>query len=128
VLAALIPAITGLIGKAIDKAVPDADQAARLKGQVLEQVNAMAAAELKGAIKIILAEARGGSWLQRSWRPLLMLTFAGLIVARWFGFTAPGITEAVELELWSLVKIGIGGYVVGRSAEKVASSWRGGPG
>ena len=49
-----------------------------------------------------------------------MLVFAGLIVARWFGLTAAGITEAVELKLWNILEIGIGGYVIGRSAEKIA--------
>jgi hypothetical protein len=48
-----------------------------------------------------------------------MLVFAGLIVARWFGWTTAGITEAVELKLWGILEIGIGGYVIGRSAEKI---------
>ena len=47
--------------------------------------------------KGIRAEAMGDSWLQRSWRPITMLTFVSLIVAKWLGFTAPGVTEAVEL-------------------------------
>ena len=69
--------------------------------------------------KIITAEAQSDSWLTKNWRPLTMVTFVGLVVARWLGFTAPGISEAVEMELWSIIKIGIGGYVAGRSVEKV---------
>jgi hypothetical protein len=34
--------------------------------------------ELESAAKIVLAEAQG-SWLQRNWRPLLMVTFALLV-------------------------------------------------
>ena len=49
-----------------------------------------------------------------------MLTFTALIVARWLGYSAPGITEAEALRLWSIVEIGLGGYVIGRSVEKVA--------
>jgi hypothetical protein len=41
-----------------------------------------------------VAEAQG-SWLQRNWRSLLMVTFAGLVVAHWFGFTAQNIPESV---------------------------------
>jgi hypothetical protein len=51
-----------------------------------------------------------------------MLTFGGLIVARWFGWAAPNLTEAEYLKLWSIVEVGIGGYVVGRSVEKIAPS------
>lgn len=46
------------------------------------------------------------------------VTFGLLIVARWLGWSAPGISEAEALKLWNIVEIGLGGYVIGRSAEK----------
>jgi hypothetical protein len=49
-----------------------------------------------------------------------MLVFLALIVTRWFGWQPPGMGEAEILEVWALVKMGLGGYVVGRSAEKTA--------
>jgi hypothetical protein len=49
-----------------------------------------------------------------------MLVFVALIVARWFGFAAPNLSEAEYLKLWSIVEFGLGGYVVGRSVEKIA--------
>lgn len=70
----------------------------------------------------IRTEGASEHWLAANWRPILMLVFGGLIVARWFGFTAPGIAEAEYLKLWSIVEIGIGGYVIGRSAEKIVPS------
>jgi hypothetical protein len=48
-----------------------------------------------------------------------MLTFGALIVARWFGWAAPNLSEAEYIKLWDIVELGIGGYVIGRSAEKV---------
>lgn len=57
--------------------------------------------------------------LASNWRPLLMLTFAALIVARWLGWAAPHISEAEALKLWDIVELGLGGYVIGRSAEKI---------
>lgn len=69
---------------------------------------------------VITAEAGGDSWLQRNWRPLTMMTFLGLVVSYWFGYSPPNISEAIILDLFSLIKIGLGGYVVGRSVEKVA--------
>lgn len=74
---------------------------------------------LDSQAKIIAAEATGQSWIQRNWRPITMLTFLGLIVARMFDFTSNHITEPEYLQLWSLMKLGLGGYVVGRSAEKI---------
>ena len=65
------------------------------------------------------AEAMKPSWLTSSWRPLTMITFVSLVAAKWLGFTAPGIDPAMEVELMSLIKIGLGGYVIGRSAEKI---------
>lgn len=76
----------------------------------------------KVAAEVIKTEAASDNWLAANWRPIVMLTFAALIVARWFGFAAPNLTEAEYLKLWSIVEFGLGGYVVGRSAEKIASS------
>lgn len=65
---------------------------------------------------IIKAEAQGGSWLQRNWRPITMLTFLVLVVCDQFGL----LTFRLADEAWTLLQVGIGGYVVGRSAEKIA--------
>ena len=35
------------------------------------------------------------------------------------GGAAPNLGEAEVLKLWDIVEIGLGGYVIGRSAEKV---------
>ena len=46
-------------------------------------------------------------------------------VAHWFGFTAPNIPESVKNSLLNIVMVGVGGYVVGRSGEKIADKFRG---
>jgi hypothetical protein len=48
-----------------------------------------------------------------------MLVFVALIVARWFGLAAPNLQEAEYLKLWDIVQLGLGGYVIGRSVEKI---------
>jgi hypothetical protein len=58
--------------------------------------------------------------LARTWRPLTMIAFVALIVARWLGFVRPDISEAEVLAMWSVVQYSMGGYVVGRSLEKIA--------
>ena len=100
-------------GKAIlDKMWPDAGEAERQK--VLA-----ALAVYSGQVEIVKEEAQSEHWLAACWRPILMLTFGGLIVARWLGWSAPNITEAEVLKLWSIVELGLGGYVIGRSVEKI---------
>lgn len=114
-IGALLPALLGLLGKII----PDAGAAAAAQSRLIELHAQGEMTELVEAVKVIVAEA-SGNFLQRSWRPILMLTFGGLIVARWFGWAAPNLSEAEYLELWGIVKLGLGGYVIGRSVEKIA--------
>jgi hypothetical protein len=73
----------------------------------------------KAAAEIVKAEVQGQGWLQRTWRPLTMLTFVGLIVARWLGWSAPNLSQAEALKLWDIIELGLGGYVIGRTAEKL---------
>ena len=121
--AILGPVIAGIFS-VIDKAVENKDQAAEIKARLQEMVLTGQMREIEEAAANIRAEATGDSWLQRSWRPLTMLTFVSLIVAKWLGFTAPGVTEAVELALFEIIKIGLGGYVIGRSVEKGIKVWK----
>ena len=61
---------------------------------------------------VLVAEATSNSWLTRTWRPITMLTFVFLIV--WSQFTGMEIPP----DLWFVVKLGLGGYLGGRSVEK----------
>ena len=123
-LAALIPAITSTIGGIIDKVVPDRAEAERLKAQVTLEAMKADNAELNGAVSIILAEAQGESWIQRSWRPMLMLWFAGLVGAHWLGFTPENLSQDTINNLLTIVQVGVGGYVLGRSGEKIMKEYK----
>lgn len=125
-IAALIPAITSLFGKVIDGVVEDRALAETVKARAFTRIADLADAELKGAVEIVVAEARGESWVQRSWRPLTMLAFVAVILWQWVGPLFTDQVPTVPNDLYELIKIGLGGYVVGRSAEKVASAWKGG--
>lgn len=113
------PALLAAVAGVVDKLIPDPQAAAAAKLKLFELQQAGQLEELKGAVQIIVAEA-SGNVLQRSWRPLLMLTFGGLIVARWFGWSAPNLQPDEYAHLWNIVELGIGGYVIGRSVEKTA--------
>lgn len=73
----------------------------------------------KAQAGVITTEAGSGNWLAASWRPLLMLTFTYIILHNFvlapvFHWTVVQIPP----DMWTLLNIGVGGYVVGRSAEK----------
>lgn len=112
---ALIP----VFGSVLDKILPDPQAAADAKIKMLELAQRGELGELTARAEIVKTEAASEHWLAASWRPILMLTFGGLIVARWLGWSAPGISEAEVLKLWDIVELGLGGYVIGRSAEKI---------
>ena len=120
----LIGSIGGKVLDIVDDVVEDKDEANKLKFEIQRQLIENKSSELEASAKIVLAEAQG-SWLQRNWWPLLMVTFTGLIVAHWFGLTAPNIPESVQNSLLNIVMVGVGGYVVGRSGEKIADKFKG---
>jgi hypothetical protein len=111
-----------LAGKVFDKIFPNPQQAAEAKLKLFEMQQAGELKVLEGQVEIITAEAKSESWLAASWRPITMLVFTGLIVARWFGWAAPNLSPEEYIKLWSIVELGLGGYVIGRSAEKIAPS------
>ena len=121
-----LDAITGLFsgaGKIIDAVHTSDEERLRLKNKfaelqatVLQNALDYERALTESKAKIITAEATGKSWIQRNWRPLTMLTFLGLVVLDSFGWLENRLAE----QAWTLLQIGLGGYVVGRSAEKIA--------
>ena len=118
-IAALLPALVPILGDAIRRLFPDPEARSRAEAEITAALLARAGEIEKAASEVVLAEARSEHWLASTWRPIVMLTFAALIVARWLGWSAPGLTEPEVLKLWSIVELGLGGYVIGRSVEKV---------
>jgi hypothetical protein len=72
---------------------------------------------------IILAEAKG-NWLQRSWRPILMLSFGFIVIyCKFIGPLFDLRIPELEIQFWNLLQLGIGGYVIGRTGEKMMKSY-----
>ncbi len=70
---------------------------------------------------VIKSEAESTSFLARSWRPILMLVFTYIVAHNYV--VAPLFSVAsvpIPPDMWDLLKLGMGGYIIGRSAEKVA--------
>ena len=109
------------VGKILDDVITNDDEKSAAKKElsdvVLTALNKVA--EVQG--EVVKTEMKG-NFLQKSWRPLMMLTFGVILVCKWFGLTNDSIPLELELQLLDIVKLGLGGYVVGRSVEKVATT------
>ena len=123
-LGAVAP-LAKILFSTIEKSVPDKDLQEKLKAQLQTQLLQSNTAELTAAAKIIEAEAKAG-WFASSWRPLLMYVLIFILVWNYVigpvikMFTGAVISFELPGDVWSLLQIGLGGYVVGRSAESVA--------
>lgn len=112
----------GAVDAIIKRFIPDPLAAAQASLAAQAAIREADYKDASLAASTIVAEASSGNWLAAAWRPITMLVFVSLIAARWFGLAAEGMTEAEYLEVYGLIKVGLGGYVAGRSIEKVAPS------
>lgn len=110
--------------KLLDKVLPDVEARDKAKAELAILIQRGELEELKSAMAVVVAEANGDSWIQRNWRPVTMLIFVALVVSRWLGFSAENITPELELKLFDIIEVGLGGYVIGRSGEKCIKAWK----
>ena len=118
----LLPILGSIGGQVAKNLFPDpADESKRLEIEKSFAIETMRQAQAieQAAADVVKAEAQSSHWLAANWRPVTMLVVVGLIVARWFGWAAPNLAEDEYLKLWDIVQLGLGGYVIGRSAEKI---------
>ncbi|WP_027368193.1 3TM-type holin [Desulfocurvibacter africanus] len=110
------------ISRIIDKFTSDKErleaQAAilRLEVQLSERMLGYETRLMEAQARAIAAEAQGNGWLQRNWRPVTMLVFLALVVLD----SVDWLPNRLAPQAWTLLQIGLGGYVAGRSLEKVA--------
>lgn len=101
----------------------------KIQADIAERVAAYELKLIEAQQSIIVAEAQGESWLQRNWRPLTMLVFVFVIawnyvIAPLFSWVSATKFPLLEIPegMWTLLQIGIGGYVGLRSAEKMVDT------
>ena len=132
-IAALLPILGPILSDVVGRVLP----ADKNKAQEIERELSMAlmqnTAEIeKAAASVVIAEANSEHKITATWRPILMLTITAIV--GWNYLVAPLVELAVTLltgnqmplsiplpeELWTLLTVGVGGYVLGRSGEKIA--------
>ncbi len=127
----LIGPISNLISPIINKLFPDPIKQQEAQAQFMTEMMKLDVSTFESQIKPLLAELQG-NWLQRSWRPILMLSIVAIVVNNYIVypylslFSIKATILELPSQLWSLMEIGVGGYIVGRSAEKMAGAWKAG--
>jgi len=130
ILAALINPVSDLLKEVL----PDTDKRAALAHEIAtlaeKQTHEQVLAEIEQAKSVIVAEANSDSWIASNWRPITMLVFTGIVANNYILYPYLSLfwTDAPVLDLppflWETIKIGLGGYVVGRSGEKMVKAWK----
>lgn len=138
----LLPLISQALDTILPRVLKDKDKAFEIKAELTKQLSSqeydIEKAIIEGRSSIIKAEAQGESFLQRSWRPITMLSFVLILLTYWgaviFGsaeYVARFESGKVPIDgMYTLLQIGIGGYIGGRSAERMVKQafpegWKG---
>jgi len=126
----MIAALFPIIGEVIKRVLPNKDKQVEAQSKLNSMMLDGSFKEFEKQADIIIAEAQSEHKLTAQWRPITMLVFVIIIANNYlvhpylslFWIEAP----LLELppDLWQLLKIGLGGYVVGRSGEKIAQVFK----
>ena len=134
-IGALLPILAPLIGDVLGRILPeDQNKRAEIERELNMALVTNSHAIEQAAAQVVMAEAKSEHTITATWRPILMLTITAIV--GWNYLLAPIATVIINYalgqqvalsiplpdELWNLLMIGVGGYVVGRSGEKIAGT------
>lgn len=128
----LITSLLPVVGNVLDRVLPDTVEKDKVKAELQAQMLQHSSEIEKAAASVVVAEAKGESWLQRNWRPVTMMSFVVIIINNYIAVPwlqtlgLPAVSLDIPPDMWSLLQIGIGGYIVSRGAEKGIKGWRDG--
>lgn len=129
----MLPIVDSILS-IVNKFIPDGDKrlevAAELNREVTKQMELQAS--------IIKREQQSGSWLTRNWRPLFAVMCCAIVGVHWLLYDiVPYLRTVLDLdfwvpldpgldpELWTTIRMCLGGYIGSRSLEKVAKIVKG---
>lgn len=126
----LIGSLLPVVGKVLDRVLPDTVEKDKVRAELQASLMEHSASIEKAAASVVIAEAKGESWIQRSWRPITMLSFVVIIVNNYIivpwlkTFGLPAVHLEIPPDMWTLLSLGLSGYIVSRGAEKGIKSWK----
>lgn len=127
-----VTGIANVVDDVLKSVLPDPAAKAAAQAQVMQLISQGKLAQLQAQTGIISAEASSANKLASSWRPMLMYIFMAIIANNYI--LAPylqaifhtGLQLQIPPDMWELLKIGVGGYIVGRSVEKATVAYSNG--
>ena len=110
--------LVSAVGEIVDRLTLPGREKKQLETDILQLLIAVEEKTITEQAAAIREEARG-NWLQRSWRPIVMLVFTLIILAGTF-LNLPILADTSRF--WDLLEIGLGGYNIGRGSDQLVSS------
>ena len=110
--------LVSAVGEIVERLTLPGREKKQLETDILQLLIAVEEKTITEQAAAIREEARG-NWLQRSWRPIVMLIFTLIILAGTF-LNLPILADTSRF--WDLLEIGLGGYIIGRGSEQLVSS------
>ena len=136
VIGNIISGLAGPLGQVAERYFDNKDDQQAFKNAVELEILKNQKEFTDLASNIVLAEAKSEHWLTATWRPFTMILFALVIAINiliipyvvtpllWaLGYPIPLFMEVPD-QVWTLITIGLGGYVGGRSGEKMVKAWK----
>jgi len=113
------------VGQVIDNITTTDEEKLKAKTEITKVVADLSTGIAEAQKEVLVTEMKG-NWLQKSWRPVIMLAFGFVIIYEYFIAPVTGAPRAgLPGNFWDLMELGMGGYVIGRSAEKIVDSFSG---
>ena len=122
------------LGKSVDNVLgrffEDKDQAAQAAQELRLAMLEHEQTAQQVARDAVVAEAKSEHWVTAAWRPITMLVFVVIIANNYILapyidlFFDSGLTLEIPDQMWSLLQIGLGGYLAGRSGEKIMKEYK----
>ncbi|MFO1034558.1 MAG: 3TM-type holin [Hyphomicrobiales bacterium] len=125
--------MAGPVSKLLDAYVHDQELRRKLAAELQTQLVDNLGKSLALEQSIVLAEIQSDNWLTKAWRPLLMLSLLGFL--GFVGVILPLADliaghplpfnprwQALPAGFWDFLQVGVGGYIGGRSLEKIAQN------
>jgi hypothetical protein len=123
--------VKGPLSSIIDAYVADVELRRKLKAELETSLLDHLSKSEELQQTIITTEIKSDNWLASSWRPILMLVLMGFLVL--VGLVIPGLDWMVghpipyqprwndlPVGFWDFLSVGVGGYIGGRSLEKIS--------
>lgn len=110
--------LVSAVGDIVNRLTLPGREKKQLETDILRLLIAVEEKTISEQAAAIREEARG-NWLQRSWRPIVMLVFTVIVLAGTF-LNLPILSDTSRF--WDLLEIGLGGYIIGRGGEQLIST------